>query len=408
MNTSTINVSISLSSEKTPYLCKYFLIVREILLQKMASTAEIAIPQSTEDIAPSWVQQVLQKDLPGVTITDVSVKGNISEGEGFISDIIAFDAVGTRNGTSQRYSLVAKLTNFARPWSVMKQWSKDFQIRAETTEVKFYSKAVPELLSVAVQSAEQKSGDEDDENRPHAESLFLPKCYFAATDPSSMLSVRVMENLKAQGFSIKPKGQPLSREETMLTAGALAQLHGLSHRLELRSGVPLPEKYDWIMTHSDVSDVVDAVTYQYQTNLKVFAAAFPDQADLVARLEKLRPPLIGPEDPRVRVLCHSDCWINNIMLKHAGDVPIDARLVDWQMPRYLPPSSDLAFLLVCNTGWDVFHNHRDDILAHYHHKLQETLGPNESMGLQSYTLDQLKADFKADCPFGGSSVSYAR
>ncbi|XP_078619606.1 uncharacterized protein LOC144886746 [Branchiostoma floridae x Branchiostoma japonicum] len=366
----------------------------------MASTAEIAIPQSAEDIAPSWVQQVLQKDLPGLTITDVQIKGNISEGEGMMSDIIAFDAVGTRDGISQRYSLVAKLTNFARPWTGMKQWSKDFQIRAETTEVKFYSKAVPQLLSVAAPKAEQKSGNKDDDNRPHAESLFLPKCYFAATDPSSMLSVRVMENLKDHGFSIKPKGQPLSREETMLTAGALAQLHGLSHRLELRSGVPLPEKYDWIMTDSDISDVMDAATYQYQTNLKDFAAAFPDQTDLVARLEKFRAPIITSEDPRVRVLCHTDCWINNIMFKHAEGVPIDARLVDWQSSMYLPPSSDLALLFVCNTGWDVFHNHRDAILAHYHHILQETLGPNESLGLQSYTLDQLKADFKADCLYG--------
>ncbi|XP_035685881.1 uncharacterized protein LOC118422423 [Branchiostoma floridae] len=366
----------------------------------MASTAEIAIPQSAEDIVPSWVQQVLQKDLPGVTITDVHIKGSIGDGEGYMSDIIAFDAVGTRNGTSQRYSLVAKLTNFAKPWTLFDQWSKDFQIRAETTEVNFYSNAVPEFLSVADPCAEQKSGNEDDENRPHGDSLFLPKCYFAATDPSSMLSVRVMENLKDHGFSIKPKGQPLSREEIMLTAGALAQLHGLSHRLELRSGVHLPEKYDWIMTDSDISDVMDVATYQYQTNLKDFAAAFPDQADLVARLEKFRAPILTSEDPRVKVLCHTDCWINNIMFKHAGDEPIDARLVDWQSSMYLPPSSDLALLFVCNTGWDVFHNHRDDILAHYHHILQETLGPNESMGLQSYTLDQLKADFKADCLYG--------
>ncbi|XP_035685599.1 uncharacterized protein LOC118422190 [Branchiostoma floridae] len=145
---------------------------------------------------------------------------------------------------------------------------------------------------------------------------------------------------------------------------------------------------------------MDAVTFKCLTNLKDFATAFPDQADLVARLEKLRAPIIGPEDPRIRVICHSECWINNIMFKHAGDEPIDARLVDWQSSMYLPPSSDLALLFVCNTGWDVFHNHRDDILAHYHHKLQEILGPNESLGLQSYTLDQLEADFKADCRYG--------
>ncbi|XP_019629989.1 PREDICTED: uncharacterized protein LOC109474180 [Branchiostoma belcheri] len=369
----------------------------------MSATSEIAIPQSAEDIAPSWVQQVLQKDLPGVSITDVHVKGSISQGEGFMSDIIAFDAVGIRNGASQRYSLVAKLTDFERPLTMIKQWSKDFQIRMETTEVKFYSNAIPELLSVAIPSYEIKSmpRDEDDDSQPPVDSLkFLPKCYFAATDPSSMVSVRVMENLKAQGFSIKAGSQSLNREEMMLTAGALAQLHGLSHRLELRAGVPLPEKCDWmIVRRSDIQAVLkDFAVGRYLTGVKEFAAVFPDQTDLIARLEKLYMKIRPMEDdPRPKVLSHADCYINNIMIKYAEDVPTDVRLVDWQTLRCVPLTYDLTLLFLCNAGWDVFHNHRDAILAHYHHKLMETLGTNESPGLRSYTLEQLKADFKADC-----------
>ncbi|XP_066277382.1 uncharacterized protein [Branchiostoma lanceolatum] len=366
----------------------------------MTSTAEIAIPQSAEDIAPSWVQKVLQKDLPGIIITEVDVKGTINHGEGFMSDMVAFEAVGTRNGTSQRYSLVAKLTDFKRPYTVVKEFSKDFHINIETIEVKFYSQVVPELLSVAIPITGH--GNEDGEHLPPADTLFLPKCYFAATDPRSMVSVRVMENLKAQGFSIKPDRQPLSRAEMMLAVGALAQLHGLSHRLELRSGVPLPEKYDWIMNSSAATVVTHAANIQFQIGVKGFAAAFPDQADLVARLEKLDPMCIFEEDPKLKVLCHMDCWMNNIMIKYAGDVPTELRLVDWQTYMYTPPTFDLTLLFLCNATWDVFHNHRDDILAHYHRKLQETLGPNdlEPTGLHSYTLEQLTADFKADCLYG--------
>ncbi|XP_035691871.1 uncharacterized protein LOC118426518 [Branchiostoma floridae] len=369
----------------------------------MATASEIAIPQSAADIAPSWVQQVLQKDLPGITITDVDVKGSISEGEGFMSSIIAFDAMGTRNGTTQRYSLVAKLTDFARPLTVTEEWSKDFHIRAETLEVKFYSDAVPELLSVLISNTERESTpmNEDEENPPPTDSLFLPKCYFAATDPNSMLSVRVMENLKTQGFSIKPDRQPLDREEMMLATGALAQLHGLSHLLELRLGKPLDEQYDWIMTSKDTLAAKDEITHVYQKSVKEFATAFPDvQTDLVARLEKLDPMIIFGETSKRKVLCHTECWINNIMIKYDGDRPIAARLVDWQSPMHKPPTYDLTLLFLCNASWDVFHNHRDAILAHYHHKLQETMGPNESSGLKSYTLEQLKADFRADCLHG--------
>ncbi|XP_066275518.1 uncharacterized protein [Branchiostoma lanceolatum] len=367
----------------------------------MTSAAEIAIPQSAEDIAPSWVQQVLQKDLPGVTITEVHVNGSISEGQGYVSDLIAFDAVGTRNGTSQRYSLIAKLTNFERPGVVFKKWTNDFHIKTETCETNFYSIAVPDLLSVAVPTTEResKAGNEDDEKLPPTDT-FVPKCYFTATDPRSMASVRVLENLKTQGFSTKANCQPLSLEETMLTVEALAQLHGLSHRLELRSGVPLPEKYDWIMTDSDIRVFTDILIYAHHDHLKEFAAAFPDHADLIARLEKMAPHVISKEDKRLKVLCHAECWVNNIMFKYAGDVPTEARLVDWQTLVYMPPTYDLTLLFLCNATWDVFHNHRDEILAHYLRKLQETLGPNESSGLQSYTLEQLKADFKADCLYG--------
>eukprot|EP00058_Branchiostoma_floridae_P006991 XP_002592479.1 hypothetical protein BRAFLDRAFT_68965 [Branchiostoma floridae] len=298
----------------------------------MATKAEIAIPQSAEDIAPFWVQSVLQKDLTGITVTDVDVKGSINQGEGFMSDIIAFDAVGIRNGTSQRYSLVAKLTDFKRPFTILKECPKDFHIKLELTEVKFYSEAVPELLSVAIPGTERESkpGKED---HPPTDSLFLPKCYFAATDPNSMVSVRVMENLKSQGFSIKPNRQPLSRAEMMLAAGALAQLHGLSHLLELRSGKPLPEKYDWILSRSDIEGMRGTLSYQYQTAVKEFATAFPDQADLTARLEKLDPYreiLKLAEGPRLKVICHVGSWVNNIMIKQANVifVPTDPNKPD--------------------------------------------------------------------------------
>ncbi|KAI8510183.1 hypothetical protein Bbelb_126110 [Branchiostoma belcheri] len=339
----------------------------------MATTTKIDIPQSAEDISPYWVQQVLQKDLPGVSITDVHVKGSISQGKGIMSDIIAFDAVGIRNGASQRYSLVAKLTDFERPLKVLKQSIKDWQIKLDAHEIKFYSEAVPELLSVANTERKSEPWNEDGETQPLANPLwFIPKCYFAATDPSSMVSVRVMDNLKSQGFSIKANRQSLSRDEMMLAAGALAQLHDLSHRLELRSGVRLPEKYDCIMTVSGLSAMMTVSADHYQAAVKELAATFPDQADLVARLEKLDlQPHFSEKADEVLLL-----W-SLVRTQYAEDAPTDVRLVDWQTPRYQPPTYELAMLFVCNASWDVFHNHRDAILAHYHHKLQNTLGTNE-------------------------------
>ncbi|XP_066278642.1 uncharacterized protein [Branchiostoma lanceolatum] len=299
-----------------------------------------------------------------------------------MTNIVAFDVVGTRNGTRQSYSLVAKLTDFASTLC-----PRDNLIDFERVEIEFYSRAVPELLSVSA----------DD---PLSDSFFLPKCYFAATDPTSMVSVRVMENLKTQGFSIKPDLQPLSRDEMMLTVGALAQLHGLSHRLDVRSDIPLSEK----CIFGPFSPPV--VARLCQGGLKTFAEAFPEEKDLLARLEKVvnvprfLEDLADRKSPRLRVLNHGDCWTNNIMIKYDGGVPIAVKLVDWQVIQYVPPTYDLAFLFLCSTSWDVFQNHRDAILAHYHQQLHNTLGRNEPSKLQNYTLEELKTGFRTDCVYG--------
>ncbi|XP_019614192.1 PREDICTED: uncharacterized protein LOC109462139 [Branchiostoma belcheri] len=118
----------------------------------------IAIPKSIEDIAPYWVQKVLQRDLPGVTISDVDVKGSICDGEGFMSEIVAFDARGTRNGKSQRYNLVAKMTKFTRPLATSNALEDDIQghLNLERAEVGLYSVVVPELLSATTESSKKK------------------------------------------------------------------------------------------------------------------------------------------------------------------------------------------------------------------------------------------------------------
>ncbi|XP_066270778.1 uncharacterized protein [Branchiostoma lanceolatum] len=213
-------------------------------------------------------------------------------------------------------------------------------------------------------------------------------------------AVRVMENLKAQGFSIKPDRQTLTCGEMMLTAGALAQLHGLSHRLEFRSGKSLAKKFDWLV---DQKNFLETAIYEYHNGVKTFAATFPDQTDLAACLEKvkLQPVLLDVlKSPRVKVLNQTDSRTSNVMIKYEGDVPMAVKLVDWQGLQYLPPTYDLALMFLCSAGWDVFHNHRDAILAHYHQQLHNTLGPTEPSGLQSYTLEQLKADFRADSLYG--------
>mgnify|MGYP002775307968 FL=1 len=40
-------------------------------------------------------------------------------------------------------------------------------------------------------------------------------------------------------------------------------------------------------------------------------------------------------------LCHGDLWTTNILFKFDNIIPLDCRLVDFQLIRYCPPAQDL-------------------------------------------------------------------
>ncbi|XP_078685859.1 uncharacterized protein LOC144918726 [Branchiostoma floridae x Branchiostoma belcheri] len=365
----------------------------------MSASNIIAVPGSVDGITKPWILQVFNDIDPEVNITQVDITGPIGEGHGISSDLVALVATGNKNGEVQRYSVVVKLTNF-RWMEVVEHMSVEDYLVFDVAEVNFYSVAVPDFLPFLVKRLESKGKIKDFDKLCCMEALPVPKCYFTASDPTSKKSVRVLENLQSQGYSINPYPQPLGLEEMKLAVGALAQVHGLSHLLELRSGSPLSDRYDWIV---DIYTCKQQWYYKYyQEGLKNLGSAFPEHEQLLAGLRKVDGVGMvreAAENPaRVKVLCHADCWNNNIMFKYEDGKPIDVKLVDWQLVAYRPPTFDLVVLFMYQT-WDIFHNHRDAILEHYYQELQKTLGENKAAGLQLYTLEQLEADFRADFPF---------
>ncbi|XP_035683207.1 uncharacterized protein LOC118420485 [Branchiostoma floridae] len=368
----------------------------------MSASNITAVPGSVDDITKPWVLQMFNNIDPDVTITQVDITGPIGEGLGVMSDLVALVTTGTKNGKEERYSLVVKLTSFGWMKNV-KHMSVEDYLMFDTAEVKFYAVAVPDFLSLlSVKNPESEVKPKTEGlDKSCSDALPVPKCYFTASDQTSNMSVRVLENLATRGFSIKPYPQTLDVTEMKLTVGALARIHGLSHRLELQSGTPLPDMYDW-MVETYTTKKQQWYSKYYKEGLETFAAAFPGKEGLMECLRKLDGVAIvreAVENPaRLKVLCHADCWNNNIMFKYEDGKAVDVKLVDWQMVSYRPPTFDLVLLFMYQT-WDIFHNHRGAILEYYYQELQRTLGENEATGLQFYTLDQLEADFRADMRF---------
>ncbi|KAL7292338.1 hypothetical protein TKK_0013941 [Trichogramma kaykai] len=84
----------------------------------------------------------------------------------------------------------------------------------------------------------------------------------------------------------------------------------------------------------------------------------------------------APSKKWTNVVCHGDTWAYNCLFDDASPQPRCA-LVDFQMVRYAPPTSDVATLLFLATRKDERKKIEKDLLRHYHEELCSALLEND-------------------------------
>lgn len=94
------------------------------------------------------------------------------------------------------------------------------------------------------------------------------------------------------------------------------------------------------------------------------------------KLEELHAHMFEIMEPQTKfrnVLCHGDLWPKNFMYKYEHDVPIDCKLVDFQLQRYCPPAHDVLTLIFLTTNKEMRQHHFHNLLRFYHNCLKEEL-----------------------------------
>ncbi|XP_067004245.2 uncharacterized protein [Anabrus simplex] len=74
------------------------------------------------------------------------------------------------------------------------------------------------------------------------------------------------------------------------------------------------------------------------------------------------------------VVCEGDLWTNNILFRCCdGEMPVEARIVDFQLVRYTPPAHDVIFFLHMATTRDFRKHHLEELLEVYYNSLSSEL-----------------------------------
>ncbi|EDV46029.2 uncharacterized protein Dere_GG18847 [Drosophila erecta] len=191
----------------------------------------------------------------------------------------------------------------------------------------------------------------------------------------------VLEDLSCAGFSLHNRFLDLSVEHVRRVMVTYAKLHAIS----LAGKRQFPERMQKLQQLVDIFEQrrEDHALGVYFENLKgsaLSALLAPEDESYRVRLEAyfargsyfqlLLPLVSGSNCEPFAVICHGDCWNNNILYKTAerGELE-DVRLIDWQLMRYASPVTDLFYFLFTCTSRGFRQKHLKNMLDDYYEEL---------------------------------------
>ncbi|KAJ9589451.1 hypothetical protein L9F63_017354 [Diploptera punctata] len=241
-------------------------------------------------------------------------------------------------------------------------------IGAFVKETGFFADLLPDLNKYII----KKNADiEDDGN------TWTCKCYFSRPD------IIVLEDLTAIGFKQVEDRQALDYDHCIAVLKVLADYHASSIILEekqtkamnAKKTYTIFDKYsnilfetEWVTTeghpgnkflNSSVKGMETIVKYlpNYGKNYENFKLI----QEKVTDVSKMMCDVVKPSKKYRNVLCQGDLTVNNIFFKYKDDgkTPVEARIIDFQVMRYNPPSSEVLWFLHLVTRKDFRDKHVD-------------------------------------------------
>nr|XP_029718360.1 uncharacterized protein LOC109411644 [Aedes albopictus] len=211
-------------------------------------------------------------------------------------------------------------------------------------EVEFYNCIMPEFIAF------QKRKTKD------VSHIFMavPRCYLAQND------LVMLEDLRVRRFTMPDRQAGLGMEQMKAILVELSKFHAVSlaykmqHPNEFKrltskisEGIFTKENTEWYRNYYEILT---------KNALQMVTQTIPDQKEYLAKMKGFLDNCFGnlvelvSRKSKLSVICHGDCWTNNILFKHDEKGSItEICFLDFQLIRHGSLALDLAYLIYCFT-----------------------------------------------------------
>lgn len=246
------------------------------------------------------------------------------------------------------------------------------------------------------------------------------KCYHSKFDEECPEeSFILMEDLAEEKFMMRDTNTPFNFEHTHKLFVELGKFHAISFVIKEKR----PEIFEEFKHLNDL--MCKLMTTE---NMKDFA---PRNCKLASELfsspeenlqkekilsyvndlwEQNKKVLEGSNSEPFAVVCHGDCWINNIMCNYFDEDQKEIKnvcLIDWQMTRFGSGASELMYFLFCCTNKQLRDQHKNELFDAYYNSLAETLKIFDMDVKEIYPQEKFEEQLKTFGKFAFAMATFA-
>ncbi|XP_077291155.1 uncharacterized protein LOC143914726 [Arctopsyche grandis] len=202
------------------------------------------------------------------------------------------------------------------------------------------------------------------------DTFYHAKCYKATKE------IILMEDLAESGFHIQKCFNFFDIDHLRMIVVKLAQFHSYSFAMKEHH----PQTFQKFSEHMSLICIGEYLQSVMEIGA-VRAMSIIDDSLIRGKLEEFSKNIVEKyyllcsasiSEP-YNVICHGDCWNNNILFKYEEGLPVDLRMVDWQTSKCCSPIIDIAFTIFSCTDSSTRDEHYPKILDIYYDALGESL-----------------------------------